>query len=147
MARDNHGSGLDSLELTLDAADVERAAEFWAAALGYRVLHHRDLYVVLGPRHEAGLRLVVQRVEQRRTGKSPVHLDLRVREPVREVERLVRLGARVQQVVEEAGRSRTVMTDPEGTVFGVCPARWDHEGPARPEGAVAPSGAQRPPFP
>jgi catechol 2,3-dioxygenase-like lactoylglutathione lyase family enzyme len=120
----------DSLELTIDAVDVEKTADFWTAALGYSVLYHRAPYVVLGPTNGGGLRLVVQRVVQRNKGKSPVHLDLRVHEPSREVERLVSLGARVERVIEEAGKQWTVMTDPEGTVFCVCPARRDPEGPA-----------------
>lgn len=120
--RDRH---LDTLELTIDAVDVEKAADFWSAALGYSVLYHRAPYVVLGPTNEGGPRLVVQQVEQRNEGKSPVHLDLRVRAPSREVERLVALGARVERVVEEAGKQWTVMTDPEGIVFCVCPARGD----------------------
>lgn len=119
----------DTLELTIDAVDVEKVADFWAAALGYAVLYHRPPYVVLGPTGGGGLRLVVQRVGRRDEGKSPVHLDLRVQAPAREVERLSALGARVERVVEEAGKRWTVMTDPEGTVFCVCPARRDPEGP------------------
>lgn len=129
MGHDANDPVLDSLELTIDAVEVEETARFWEAALGYQVLYHRDPYVVLGPMDGDGLRLVVQRVEQRDRGKSPVHLDLRVSAPLREVERLTTLGARMEQVVEEAGKRWTVMTDPEGTVFCVCPARRNHEGP------------------
>lgn len=129
MGHESDDSLPETLELTLDAVAVEETARFWAAALGYRVLYRRDPYVVLGPTHEAGVRLVVQRVEQRVRGKSTLHLDLRVNAPLREVERLTSLGARVQQEVEEAGKRWTVMTDPEGTVFCVCPARRDHGAP------------------
>lgn len=121
---------LDTLELTIDALDVGKVADFWAAALGYAVLYHRPPYVVLGPTGGGGLRLVVQHVGRRDEGKSPVHLDLRVHAPAREVERLAALGARVERVVEEAGKRWTVMTDPEGTPFCVCPARRDPHGPA-----------------
>jgi hypothetical protein len=118
------------LEVTIDAVEAEETARFWAAALGYRTLYHRDPYTVMGPVDGAGPRVLVQRVEERDPGKTSVHLDLRVTDPRREVGRLCTLGARVQRVVEEAGTRWTVMADPEGTLFCVCPARPSRERPA-----------------
>jgi hypothetical protein len=115
--------GLESLEITIDAVDVEAAARFWAGALGYERLYERPPYVVLGPNGRSWPRLVVQQVAGLPSGKSRVHIDLRVRDPAVEVRRLEALGATVDEIVIEAGKSWTVMLDPVGTVFCVCPAR------------------------
>lgn len=122
------------LEVTIDAVEAEETARFWAVALGYRTLYHRDPYTVMGPVDGGGPRVIVQRVKERDRGKAPVHLDLRVTDPRREVDRLCALGARAQGVVEEAGTRWTVMVDPEGTLFCVCPARPSRERPARTDG-------------
>lgn len=118
-----------SLEITVDAVDAERAALFWAAALGYRVLYRRPPYVVLGPEPDgAGPRVLVQHVPELPPADAGqrVHLDLRVPEPDREVERLVGLGAAVQREVDERDRGGSrwwVLADPGGTLFCVCPRR------------------------
>ena len=46
--------GPESLEITIDAVDVEAAARFWSEALGYDRLYERPPYVVLGPPSGAG---------------------------------------------------------------------------------------------
>jgi predicted enzyme related to lactoylglutathione lyase len=53
-------------------------------------------------------------------------MDLRVPDPAAAVERLSGLGATVLREVDETaqgGSHWTVMVDPQGTVFCVCPAR------------------------
>jgi len=119
------GTSLESLEVTIDALDLEASSLFWRLALGYVLLYERPPYVVLGPPSGSGPRVLVQRVEAV-PAHSRVHLDLRVQDPAGDVRRLESLGATVQRVVEEAGTAWTVMLDPAGTPFCVCPAR---EGP------------------
>ncbi len=118
-----------SIEVTIDAVDVEQAVAFWQAALGYERLYDRDPFVVLGPPPDDHRpRVVVQRVEFLDPGKTRVHLDLRVDEPEVEVARLLSLGASVRWEVDDtaAGGSRwTTLADPQGTVFCVCTARGD----------------------
>jgi hypothetical protein len=116
-----------TVEVTMDALDVEAVASWWAGALGYGRLYERPPYVVLGPASgDVRPRLVIQQVDEVAAGKSPVHLDLRVDDPDGEVERLTGLGATVAWVVDETGDGFirwTTMTDPWGTLFCVCPAR------------------------
>lgn len=116
-----------SIEVTIDAVDVEPIVVFWEAALGYRRLYEREPYVVLGPpADDARPRLVIQRVQSVTLDKTPVHVDLRVDDPDAEVARLQALGASVEWVVDEtpSGFIRwTTMADPQGTLFCVCPAR------------------------
>jgi predicted enzyme related to lactoylglutathione lyase len=116
-----------SVEVTIDAVDVDPVASFWEAALGYDRLYERDPYIVLAPPPgDVRPRLVIQRVKTVTSGKTPVHIDLRVDDPDAEVARLQALGASVEWVVDEtpSGFIRwTTMADPQGTLFCVCPAR------------------------
>ena len=116
-----------SIEIAIDAVDVEPITVFWEAALGYRRLYEREPYVVLGPPpNDHGPRLVIQRVDRLSPEKTPVHIDLRVDDPDTEVARLQSLGATVEWVVDESASGFirwTTMADPQGTLFCVCPAR------------------------
>jgi predicted enzyme related to lactoylglutathione lyase len=116
-----------SIEVTLDAVDAEAAASFWREALGYQLLHVREPYFVLGPQDGgSGPRVVIQRVAAVTAGKTTVHLDLRVDDPDAEVARLQDLGATIAWEVDETSHGFirwTVMIDPHGTHFCVCPAR------------------------
>ena len=111
----------------MDAVDAEPVAAFWQEALGYERLYERGPYIVLGPpRGDVRPRVLIQRVDLVTPGKTPVHMDLRVDDPEAEVDRLKRLGARVEWVIDETedGFIRwTTMADPQGTLFCVCPAR------------------------
>jgi predicted enzyme related to lactoylglutathione lyase len=117
----------ETLEITIDAEDTEAAAVFWQGALGYERVRERRSYVILAaPPGDARPMLIIQHVDAVTPGKSRVHLDLRVRDPEAEVQRLTQLGATALRVVDETeqGGSRwTVMVDPQGTIFCVCPAR------------------------
>jgi predicted enzyme related to lactoylglutathione lyase len=116
-----------SVEITIDTENLEASAVFWESALGYRRIRERDGYVVLaGPEGDPRPGLIIQGVETVTPGKARVHMDLRVPDPSAEVERLTGLGAAALREVDERARggSRwTVMVDPQGTVFCVCPAR------------------------
>ena len=116
---------MSSLEITLDSTDPDAAAAFWTAALGYRRLRVREPYIVCGPSTADGRPLLlVQRVAAQSLGtKTPVHLDLRVADPQAEVQRLVKLGASIVTEVAEEQSVWTVLTDPQGLHFCVCPER------------------------
>jgi predicted enzyme related to lactoylglutathione lyase len=118
-----------SVEVTIDAVDVEGIAAFWQEALGYRRLYEREPYTVLGPAPgDERPRVLIQRVGRVTPGKTPVHLDLRVDDPDAEVVRLLGLGATVRWEIDETGAGSirwTTMADPQGTLFCVCPARDD----------------------
>jgi predicted enzyme related to lactoylglutathione lyase len=116
-----------SIDITIDAVDTDLVASFWKAALGYDLLYERGPYIVLGPPPgDARPRVVIQRVPSVTSGKTPVHMDLRVDDPDAAVARLKALGASVEWVIDEtpSGFIRwTTMADPQGTLFCVCPAR------------------------
>jgi predicted enzyme related to lactoylglutathione lyase len=110
--------------LVLDCADADRMASFWAAALGYQNLGSAGAYVALYPRSGGGPKLLLQRVDEPKTVKNRMHLDIEVTDIQHEAERLVALGARMvqQEPCSEHGSTWMLMTDPEGNEFCVCDA-------------------------
>jgi predicted enzyme related to lactoylglutathione lyase len=103
------------VELVLD-----RAAEFWSAALGYgREGDGGDRYLSLLPAAGAGIEILLQRVRDGKQGKNRMHLDLRTRDLDAEVARLTGLGARLltTEPVLESGWRWHVLADPDGNEF------------------------------
>ncbi len=109
------------LALVLDCADPERLASFWSAALGYTTLGAAGSYVLLVDEAGQQPKLLLQRVDEPKSGKNRMHLDIETPAVDDEVARLEALGAaRVQaEAIEEHGSRWVVMADPEGNEFCV----------------------------
>ena len=109
--------------ITLDCADPQHLAAFWAATLRYVPRQEKDDWVVVQPVEGGRPALGFQRVPEPKVGKNRVHLDIRARSPAtleEEVARLVDLGARaVRLIAEEPGNTHWIMQDPEGNEFCV----------------------------
>jgi catechol 2,3-dioxygenase-like lactoylglutathione lyase family enzyme len=105
---------------TLDVSDVARMAQFWAAALGYRIA---DDGQHLWPPPEAGphaLSLWLQPVDEPTPGKNRGHPDLSPDgDGEAEVERLLTLGARRVEIGQTGDEGFVVVADPEGNEFCV----------------------------
>jgi hypothetical protein len=120
-------------EIVIDCHDIGAQAAFWAAALGYHVVHAEQDQVEIAPwrkeppdladqvrKAPTAPTLVFVSVPEGKTVKNRVHLDIR---PVdcsheAEVERLIGLGARHCDIGQGA-RRWTVLADPEGNEFCV----------------------------
>ena len=87
----------------------------------------RTVEAVRHPEHDAirelggGARLLLQHVDEPRTVKNRMHVDINVgKERIdAEVARLTGLGARELYKVDEPGAFHTTMSDPEGNLFCV----------------------------
>jgi Glyoxalase-like domain len=109
---------------TLDVQDPELMASFWSQALGYAADRGDDGSVMLFPPADAAPEvpnLWLQNSAGAKQGKNRNHPDLR---PVdgdveREVERLIRLGARRTDVGQTGAEGFVVLADPEGNEFCV----------------------------
>jgi catechol 2,3-dioxygenase-like lactoylglutathione lyase family enzyme len=110
--------------IALGVGDVERAAAFWAAALGYEV--RRDGFggwaTVLQPRDGgAGARIALQTSETPPQEHPRLHLDLHVADAAQqeaEAARLVALGAqRVDWDSYPEDPDFVVLADPDGNRF------------------------------
>lgn len=113
--------------VAIDCNDLERMTTFWSEMTGFEVAWESGVYKFL--RHPDGRRpgIVMQKVPERPTAKTRIHLDLDavgVAEEVEAVARARSLGAELVERHEEFGVRWTVMRDPEGNVF--CIQTSDH---------------------
>lgn len=126
-----------SFQVTFDAADPDRLAHFWAAALGYQLqpppqgfetwedfLRANDLFLdannasaIVDP---AGIapRIYFQRVPESKSAKNRVHVDINVvgRRDVSREERLRLLVEEADRLVE-LGASKTEAYDEPGELW------------------------------
>lgn len=116
-------------QVVVDCRHPAWLARFWAAALdGFDVLPYDDAEIArlaetgLTPETDtcvivvgAGLELGFQQVEVDDVPKKPMHLDISASDRKAEVERLVALGATVNETFDD----HTWMRDPEGNDFCV----------------------------
>jgi predicted enzyme related to lactoylglutathione lyase len=110
----------------VDCQDPRVVAGFWEAALGWRRTHETAEQIVLEPpagSAEDGVApdLLFLRVPDPTPGKNRLHLDLRPEDQVREVQRLITLGAQRVSVGQPQDAPWVVLTDPEGNEFCVLP--------------------------
>jgi len=109
------------IHLVLDVSDLDRMADFYCAALGYQpygaVAQYRS---ITPPAGESGPKLVLQRVDEPKTVKNRLHLDLKSDDIEQEAGRLESLGAARMQRFDEFGDAWILMTDPEGNEICVC---------------------------
>ena len=117
--------------LTVDCRDPRPLAEFWAAALGYRLEDVDDRNASIVPAEGAtGWALSFWVVPEGKVAKNRLHLDLSPPDTMAaEVDRLVEAGATVQGRVDEDGIFWTVMLDPEDNEF--CVLRGPQDDPPR----------------
>lgn len=106
-------------EIVIDCRDARAAAEFWAAALGYRITAEDDTgFAVAG--HPSAPTLLFLWSTDVKQHKNRLHLDIcPVEGSTRDetVERLEALGA--VRVGTPDGASWVVMKDPDGNEFCV----------------------------
>jgi len=108
--------------LTIDAHDPSRLADWWAEALGYQVISDKPDEVEIRRSSGELPGIVFVPATTPKEGKNRLHLDLRPADREAEVERLVDMGARHVDVGQgEVGW--TVLADPEGNEFCVLRER------------------------
>jgi predicted enzyme related to lactoylglutathione lyase len=99
--------------IVIDSDDFEAGVKFWSEALGVKETWRDETYV--GFEKVQGLDIVMQKVPEKKTAKSRVHLDFMSEDVEAEVKRLEKLGAkRVAQI-----ETWWWMEDPCGNEFCV----------------------------
>ncbi|MFE9655674.1 VOC family protein [Micromonospora sp. NPDC006431] len=103
-------------DLCMDAVDAHRLGAFWAGVLDADLIDTGDGDTRIDPRAAASKAesIWVNTVPEPRTGKTRVHLDLRLAEP--EPTALLAAGARLVRE-PDAEISWWVLADPEGNQF------------------------------
>ena len=113
--------------LTIDCHDPKLLADFWCAALGYRLDEIDEEGAVIEPIEGSGWTFLFQIVPEGKTIKNRLHLDLRPSGSMAsEVTRLEQIGATAITRVDEGGSFWTVMADPEGNEL--CVLRGPDDG-------------------
>jgi predicted enzyme related to lactoylglutathione lyase len=119
------------LVVVIDCADLERAARFWSAVLGYADAGAAgETYRSVLPVDGFGVEVLLQRTADAKHGKNRVHLDLRTQDLDAEVSRVLALGATrlTAEPIEEHGWAWHMLADPDGNEFCVLrppPGYWD----------------------
>jgi predicted enzyme related to lactoylglutathione lyase len=107
--------------IVVDTRDLPRLARFWAQALHWRILSEHENEIVVGPDENAPVGLCFMPVDDPKTVKNRLHLDVTTSAADRdaEIDRLITLGARPVDVGQTGQESWTVLADPEGNEFCV----------------------------
>jgi len=108
---------------TLDCADPERLAVFWAEALHYHANPYDPPYLTLTDPGRRSPELILQKVPEPKRGKNRMHLGLFGTDIEEESRRMESLGARrlsTESLTGTTGNRWIVMADPEGNEFCVC---------------------------
>jgi hypothetical protein len=111
--------------VSIDCADPEGLARFWAQVLDYEVEidEEDDDEVALEPRADgSGPVLLFLRVPETKAVKNRIHFDLDPDDQEAEVKRLLELGATTVDIGQR-DVSWVVMADPEGIEFCVLTPR------------------------
>ncbi|HET9255058.1 MAG TPA: VOC family protein [Pseudonocardiaceae bacterium] len=121
------------IAVALDCRDVEVLSAFWCAALGSTVLARwcdakGKEYVEVGLGDGVqNAALLLQPVDENKSGKNRMHLDLTPTNTTQadEIARLVSLGA--AELARDPHQPWVVLADPEGNEFCVLPPRGVRE--------------------
>ena len=118
--------------LTIDSHDPKKLAEFWAEVLGWRLTYEDEEEVVIEPLEgspEADVcpDLLFIKVDDQKTVKNRLHLDLRPTDQESEIQRVTSLGARNVDIGQEGDETWTVLADPEGNEFCILRALTEEE--------------------
>lgn len=108
--------------VTFDCADAARLASFWSAALGRPIDEGASpFFATIGyPTDGVTPTWMFIQVDEPKSAKNRMHLDVHAADRETEVARLVGLGATRHGDHDEHGHRWTVMSDPEGNEFCVA---------------------------
>jgi hypothetical protein len=123
------------VSVVLDCLDPHALVPFWEAALGYQLVDRADGYRILAPTEgePPGPVLILQPVDEPKTVKNRMHLDVHPDDPTGHIQRLESLGAqRLGTPIAAYGVEWQTMTDPEGHEF--CVVAHGRLDPDTPEG-------------
>jgi predicted enzyme related to lactoylglutathione lyase len=114
-------------ELVVDAADPERLATFWQQVLGWSRVGVEGQEIEIGDASGALPTIVFDHVDDAKTVKNRVHIDVNPVgcEQAEELERLLALGATRADVGQTGEESWIVLADPEGNEFCLLAGRRD----------------------
>ena len=100
----------------IDVADLERAEAFYSALLGIERRHAWDQYLAFKPL-PGGLTIYLQRVPEKKTSKTRLHIDITVPNALEAMAKVEALGGRALTDFIEPSENLAVVADPDGNEF------------------------------
>ena len=100
----------------IDVADLERAEAFYSALLGVRRAAKWNQYLSFKPLPN-GVVVYLQRVPEKKTSKSRVHVDLTVPDVLAALAKVEALGGRALPGYGQPNADLAVVADPDGNEF------------------------------
>ena len=100
----------------IDVADLERAEAFYSALLGVERDQVFGQYLAFKPL-PGGLIVYLQRVPEKKTSKTRVHMDVTVPDVLAALTRVEALGGRALRDFVEPSENLAVVADPDGNEF------------------------------
>ena len=116
------GVSLEWEQVVVHAVDPAALGQWWAAALGWAVVHVSADEFEIRPEPDRLPGVDFVRLEESKRGKSRLHLDFRPDDQDAEVARLVAHGAR-RVDIGQGEPSWVVLADPEGNEFCILGRR------------------------
>ena len=108
--------------VVIDCNNFETMFAFWREALRYEAGYKDVDFVILKDPEGKNVNVSISQVPEPRVGKNRLHLDLYAEDQQAEVDRLLKLGAKLHPRVPEEGEDFIVLEDPEGNLFCVIDA-------------------------
>ena len=106
----------------IDVADLDRAEAFYSALLGVKRQATWNQYLSFEPLPN-GMVVYLQRVPEKKTSKSRVHVDLTVPDVLAALAKVEALGGRALREYGEPNEISAVVADPDGNEFCLM-ERW-----------------------
>ena len=100
----------------IDVADLDRAEAFYSAVLGVKRDSAWEQYLAFEPL-PSGLTVYLQRVPEKKTSKTRVHIDLTVPNVLAALARVEALGGRALRDFIEPSENLAVVADPDDNEF------------------------------
>ncbi|MFE2345412.1 VOC family protein [Kitasatospora cineracea] len=108
-------------QIMVDSADPITLGRWWAEALGWVVVDETEEIIEIRPEPDRMPGLLFVPVPESKTTKNRLHPDFRPDDQEAEVSRLISLGARRVDPVQD-GQHWVTLLDPEGNEFCVLSA-------------------------
>ncbi|MFI6151551.1 VOC family protein [Kitasatospora sp. NPDC051170] len=108
-------------QIMVDSADPIALGHWWAEALGWVVVDETEEIIEIRPEPDRMPGLLFVTVPEGKTSKNRLHPDFRPDDQEAEVARLLSLGARRVDAVQD-GQHWVTLLDPEGNEFCVLSA-------------------------
>ena len=113
--------GVQVASITVDCDDPHRLGGFWSALLGVAVVEVGEEYVELAKLADGAPNLLFIKVPEAKASKNRLHLDLVVPDVKAAVDAAIDVGASRAEGELGGPFPWTVMLDPEGNEFCLCP--------------------------